>query len=423
MRILYVSQYFPPEMGAPSARVHELSRHWVRHGHDVTILTGFPNHPTGALDPRYQKVFRHLCMSELVDGIDVRRTWLLPRPNRKSMERILNYTSFWASASLRGMFLRKPDVIIGTSPQLLCALAAWWISRRYRVPFVFEVRDLWPESLVAVGAGMERSMMFRTLRRIAGFLYRHADSVVVVTPAFKAELIRNWRLPEAKISVVENGVETELFEQPPTNQVRRDFGLEGRFIVCYVGTLGWAHGLQTILDAAGRARVEMPELTFLLVGAGAEREQLQRTAEARGLSNVVFVDQQPRHRVAAYIYASDAAVVLLKRAEVFRTVLPTKLLEFMACGRPIILGVEGQAQAIVEEARAGICIEPENATALLAAAQRIRASAHFALSCGRNGQEYIRNRYSRASTAERYESLLCGLARAPRVLHSVSATD
>lgn len=403
-------------MGAPSARVHELSRRWLRHGHQVVVLTGFPNHPAGVIHEAYRKAFRRIFSRESVDGIDVRRTWLLPRPNRKARERILNYTSFWLSASVRGMFLPKPDIVIGTSPQLLCALAAWWISRRFRVPFAFEVRDLWPESLIAVGAGTESSMMFRMLRKVASFLYRHADSIVVVTPAFKTELIRKWHLPQEKIAIVENGVETELFERPVTNQVRRELGLEGNFIVCYIGTLGWAQGLQTILHAAEKARAGMPELVFLLVGAGAEREQLQQAAAARALSNVIFIDQQPRQRVAQYIYASDAAAVLLKRTEIFKTVLPTKLLEFMACGRPIILGVEGQAQEILEEARAGICIEPENASALLEAAQRICADEQFAARCGRNGQQYIRSRFSREITAERYETVLSAISGKSREL-------
>ena len=281
MRILYVSQYFSPEMGAPAARVHELARHWVRSGHDVTVLTGFPNHPTGKLDPAYRKSIRKLYLRESVDGIELQRTWLLPRPNRKALERMLNYVSFWLSASLRGMCLRKPDVVIGTSPQLLCALAAWWIARRFRVPFIFEVRDLWPESLIAVGAGTKKSPLYRTLHAIASFLYRSADQVVVVTPAFKTELQRNWNLPEEKISIVENGVELDTFAAPADNRIRREFGLESKFVAAYVGTLGWAHGLRTILDAAELAAAQMPDLVFMLVGTGAERQQLVDSAAQR----------------------------------------------------------------------------------------------------------------------------------------------
>ncbi len=211
MKILYISQYFSPEMGAPAARASELSRHWARMGHDVTVLTGFPNHPTGVVPAEWRSRLRHLRYSEQVDGVHVERTWLWPLPNRKAHERIRNYASFCMSAAMAGLGLAKPDVIIATSPQLLCALAGWWIARWKRVPFVFEVRDLWPESLAAVGAGGEGSLLHRTLGGIAGFLYKHADRIVVVTPAFKEHLTRQWHVPSERISVVENGVETDLF--------------------------------------------------------------------------------------------------------------------------------------------------------------------------------------------------------------------
>src|SRR5271163_134765 len=177
MKILYVSQYFPPEMGAPAARAAELSRHWARSGHEVTVLTGFPNHPTGAVPPEYRRKFRHLIAHEQTGGVSVVRTWLLPFPNRKAHERILNYSSFCASAASTGLFLSRPDVVIATSPQLLVGLSGWWLARCKRVPFVFEVRDLWPESLAAVGVGEENSILHRALARIANFLYRHADHI------------------------------------------------------------------------------------------------------------------------------------------------------------------------------------------------------------------------------------------------------
>src|SRR5262245_33681027 len=198
-------------MGPPAARASELSRHWARVGHDVTVLTGFPNHPTGVVPQEWRSRFHRLRYSENVDGVRVVRTWLWPLPNRKAHERIRNYASFWLSASLRGLNLEKPDVVIGTSPQLLVALAGCWLAQRKHVPFVFEVRDLWPESLTAVGVGEKGSALHRVLGAIAGYLYRHADHIVVVTPAFKDYLIRQGKVSEEKISVVENGVETDLF--------------------------------------------------------------------------------------------------------------------------------------------------------------------------------------------------------------------
>src|SRR6266481_5093180 len=261
MKILYVSQYFPPEMGAPAARAAELSRHWAAAGHEVTVLTGFPNHPTGIVPPEYRNKFRRLVAHEQTDGVNVVRTWLLPFPNRKAHERMLNYSSFCASAASTGLFLSRPDVVIATSPQLLVALSGWWLARWKRVPFVFEVRDLWPESLAAVGAGGEGSALHRTLGAIAGFLYRRSDHIVIVTPAFKDHLIEHWEVPAQKISVVENGVETDLF-RPCLPE--KEPGTEDRFLICYIGTMGMAHGLETLIAAAEQLQRTLPKAMFLL---------------------------------------------------------------------------------------------------------------------------------------------------------------
>src|ERR1700685_2032099 len=251
MKISYISQYFPPEMGAPAARAAELSRHWASLGHEVTVLTGFPNHPTGIVPAEYHRQFRRLVGRERIDGVNVVRTWLLPFPNRKAYERMLNYSSFCISAASTGLFLSRPDVVIATSPQLLVGLSGWWLARCNGVPFVFEVRDLWPESLAAVGVSSHNSPLPRLLAKIAGFLYRRCDRLVVVTSAFKEYLVEHWRVPEEKIFVVENGVETSLFSRlAPNAALRRTLGTEGKFVVSYIGTMGNAHRLETLLEAA-----------------------------------------------------------------------------------------------------------------------------------------------------------------------------
>ena len=252
MKILYISQYFPPEMGAPAARAVELSKHWAAAGHDVTVLTGFPNHPTGVVPSEYRDKFRRLVVREQTDGINVIRSWLLPFPNRKSYERMLNYSSFCVSAATTGLFLSKPDVVIATSPQLLVGLSGWWMAHWKRVPFVFEVRDLWPESLAAVGLGDGKSLLHRSLANIAKFLYRHSDRIVVVTPAFQDYLVQHRRVPREKISVIENGVETQLFAPQTETEIRNELGADGKFVVSYIGTMGMAHGLETILEAAAQ---------------------------------------------------------------------------------------------------------------------------------------------------------------------------
>jgi glycosyltransferase involved in cell wall biosynthesis len=407
VKILYVSQYFPPEMGAPAARASELSRHWAEDGHDVTVLTGFPNHPTGRIPAEYCDEFRQLVTREQIGGVNVVRTWLWPMPNRKAYERILNYTSFCLSSALTGLFASRPDVVIASSPQLLVGLSGWWLAFCKRVPFVFEVRDLWPESLSAVGVGSQESLMHRTLAKIAGFLYRKADRVVVVTPAFREHLIKHWQTPAEKISVIENGVETSLFSpQNSDANLRRELGAEGKFVVSYIGTIGMAHGLESIIEAATRMQQANPAVLFLLLGEGAEKERILTMAKSRRLTNLRFVGQQPRESIPHYIAASDACLVLLKKADIFKTVIPTKMLEFMSCARPVILGVEGHARKIIEEAQAGICIEPENAADLVQAITRLAADPGLRESLGRNGRQYIQRKFSRRNTAVAYLDML-----------------
>lgn len=410
MKILYVSQYFPPEMGAPAARVAELSRHWARMGHDVTVLTGFPNHPTGVVPEEWRSRLHRLHCTDTIDGVKVVRTWLWPLPNRKAHERIRNYASFCVSAAISGLALPKPDVVIATSPQLLCALAGWWLAWWKRVPFVFEVRDLWPESLAAVGAGSEGSLLHRTLGAIAGFLYRRAQRIVVVAPAFTNHLMRYWNVPAARISTVENGVETDVFRlDPAAAEVRKQLHLEDRFLICYIGTMGNAHGLETLIAAAEELQTALPSTMFLLIGEGAEKDRIAKLAAQRGLQNIKFLDQQPRERIPAYVSAADLCLVMLRKSELFKTVIPTKLLEYMACERPVIVAVDGQARQIVETAHAGVFVEPENSKALVKAILDLAGESERRRQMGASGRAYIVNQFSREKTARDYITVLQAL--------------
>lgn len=414
MKILYVSQYFPPEMGAPSARAAELARHWSESGHEVSVLTGFPNHPTGVVPEEWRPRLRRLVYHERVGTVEVYRTWLWPLPNRRSHERMRNYASFCVSAGLRGLTLPRPDVIIATSPQLLVGLAGRWLAFARQIPFVFEVRDLWPESLTAVGVGSEDSLLHHTLSSIAGFLYERSGRVVVVTPAFKERLIQDWHVPAEKILIVENGVETELFAPASIEtrkQLRIALGVDGKFLVSYIGTMGNAHGLEILLAAAEQLQAERANIDFLLLGEGAEKQRIKSLAQSRNLANIHFLDQQPREKIPAYISASDACLVLLKKTDVFKTVIPTKMLEFMSCARPVILGVEGQAKQIVEEAQAGIAIEPENAEQLVGAIQQLVANPELATALGQRGREHILQHFSRGRTAQKYVEVLTNMLR------------
>jgi colanic acid biosynthesis glycosyl transferase WcaI len=407
VNILYVSQYFPPEMGAPAGRVAELSRLWVEQGHEVTVLTGFPNHPTGVVPPQYRHQLRGLTAREIYNGVQVIRTWLLPFPNRKAYERMLNYSSFCVSSALTGMFASQPDVVIASSPQLLVGLSGWWLARCKRVPFVFEVRDLWPESLAAVGVGKASSPLHRLLARIAGFLYHACDRLVVVTPAFKHHLVEHWGIMPEKIHVVEHGVDTNLFRpRIPDPSLKLKLNADGHFVVSYIGTMGLAHGLETVVDTASRLQSTAPDVLFLLIGEGAEKQRLTSLIAERGLTNIRIVGQQPRESIPDYISASDVCLVPLKRSDLFKTVLPTKMLEFMACARPVILGVDGHARTVLENADAGIFVTPEDPQALAEAITRLHADPALRETLGRNGRQNVLRHFSRRQTAALYLDVL-----------------
>lgn len=414
MRILYVSQYFPPEMGAPAVRVHELAREWVRAGHEVTVLTGFPNHPTGEVHPEYRGKLWRGVFRERIDGIDVVRTWLVPLPNRKNWERFLNYGSFCLSASVTGQFLTRPDVVIATSPQLLCGLAGSLIVGR-GTPFVFEVRDLWPESLISLGKSSRQSWLYRTLDGIADRLYTKAAKIVAVSEAIARYIVEKKGISQAKVAVVENGVDEELFRPAlPDPEWRSRLARNGQVVFSYIGTHGNAVHLWTVLEAAKKLQSLVPQVRFALVGEGAERKELEQTAKRERLENVEFYGEQPRSEVPKIVNASDVCMVLLRKDDVFKTVIPSKMLEFMACGRPVLLGVDGQARQILDAANAGMFVEPQNPDALADAVRQMIARRSEWEAWGDRGAEYIRANFSRKRKAHEYLEILRGLVESER---------
>ena len=401
MRILYLSQYFPPEMGAPAARVSELAARWVERGHEVVVLTGFPNNPTGIVPPEYRG---HIRMRESWRGVEVLRTWVYATPNKGVLKRGLQYGSFALSSVALGAFakdVRSCDVVVATSPQFLCALSGWTLARALKVPYVLEVRDLWPQSIVEVGALGPNHPLVGGLRRMERFVYDAADLLVGVTDSF-ARIWREQGVDPDKIRVVKNGVDLELFH-PRENPapVRADLGFTEKFVVSYIGTIGMAHGLGTLLDVAERMRGR-DDVVFAIIGEGAERGHLEADARARGLANVHFLGQQPRTRIPALLAATDLAVVMLRDTPLFETVLPSKLFEIMGCARPLLLAVGGEAKKLVDEARCGWVVPPEDVEAMVAGIEAARTHRFEAKARGRAGRAFVEAHFDRKVLADRY---------------------
>jgi len=403
--ILYVSQYFPPEVNAPANRVFEMARFWVAQNRQVKVLTGFPNHPNGVLPKDYRGKY---YAQELVEGIEVHRSWIYAVPNKGFARRTISFLSFMISAIFCGLTkVGRSDCVIATSPQLFVALAGWIISVFKQVPFVFEVRDVWPEEIVAVGA-LKNRLVIRALERLEMFLYRRADRIVAVAEG-TIEILTGRGVPAEKIVLIPNGVDTEHFDTgPQKNWLREKLNLNGDFLVSYIGTLGMAHKLEVFLEAARILR-ENPKLKFLIVGDGAERENLVRQKEQQELDNVEFLSQQPRDKIAAVYHASDCCLVHLRRAELFTKNIPSKIFEIMACGKPILLGTKGESRRLVSRAGCGVCFEPEDAQELATGIQRLYRETHQRKQLGEAGYRFVRRYYSRADWAAEYLRTIDGL--------------
>ncbi len=412
MRILFLTDNFPPETNAPAARTFEHARVWVAEGHEVTVVTSVPNFPTGRVHEGYRN--RPYAVEEM-SGIRVVRVWTYISANRGSFRRSLDYLSYMLAAIPAGAVQRRPDVVVGTSPQFLTVVAADIVSFLLGTPFVFELRDLWPESIAAVGAAGD-GLAVGLLGRLATRLYRRADRVVAVTESFRTILMGKG-IPSERIAVVRNGVDIDRFVPGALDEsFRREIGAGAEeFVITYAGTVGMAHGLSVVLDAAARSAGE--PIRFALVGEGAEKQRLSIEAARRGLSNVVFLGGVPRERIPGILAASDAVLVHLKDDPLFETVLPSKMFEAMAMAKPILLGVRGESAEILKRTGSGIAFEPEDVAGLLSAARELAADRGLAKSLGQHGREAAEREFRRKTAALKMLSVLeevAGIAAVPR---------
>jgi glycosyltransferase involved in cell wall biosynthesis len=415
MRILFLSHYFPPEVNAPASRTYEHCKAWARTGHEVTVVTCVPNHPRGIV---YEGYRNRLWQREQHNDITLIRVWTFVTANEGVFKRSLNYVSFMLACVLAAPFLPKADIVLTTSPQFFNGLAGYPVSRMKRVPWVLEIRDLWPESIVAVG-GLKPGVLVRMLEWLELFAYRKADHIVPVTDSFERYMIGKG-ISAAKIEVIKNGVDAAVFQpHVGANPLHTELGIEGKFVAAYFGTHGMAHQLETVLEAASLLR-ENPEIMFLMVGGGAERHRLMALRNARGLSNVLMLDQQPKAKMPMLWDLAAVSVVHLKRSPLFRTVIPSKIFESMAMEKPVLLGVEGEAADIIEQAGAGICIEPENAEQLANAVLKLAHDPETVRSMGVRGRVFVIENFDRDRLAMRYQALL---GRVIARLHCSSETS
>jgi colanic acid biosynthesis glycosyl transferase WcaI len=361
MHILFLTDNFPPEGNAPASRTYEHAREWVKLGHDVTVITCAPNFPEGVLFDGYKNKW---YQREVMEGINVVRVKTYITANEGFVKRILDYISFGVMGGIAGLFQTRPDVIVSTSPQFFCACGAWVLSVVRWKPWVFELRDIWPASITAVGA-MEKSTIIRVLEKLEMFLYRRADRIVAVTNSFKTELIERG-IDGDKIDVVINGVDLSKYSPVETKSpaLADQYGLAGKFVVGYIGTHGMAHALDKVLDAAALLQ-DNDDVRFLFAGGGAERASLERLAAERGLSNVVMMPRQPKEAMPAVWSLCDISLISLRDTPLFTKVIPSKIFESMGMGLPMVIACPaGEATDIIAGTSSGVVVQPENPEAL-----------------------------------------------------------
>jgi colanic acid biosynthesis glycosyl transferase WcaI len=388
MNILFLSDNFPPEINAPATRTYEHAVEWVRAGHQVTVITTAPNFPEGKLFDGYRNAWR---TSESMGAIRVIRVKTYITANEGFIKRTLDYLSFMVMGGLAALFHRRPDVVVTTSPQFFCAMAGWVVTRLRRLPWVFELRDLWPASIVAVGA-MKPSRVIRLLERIELQMYRNADAIVSVTHAFKTDLTRRGIDP-AKIHIVLNGADLSRYRPIPKDEALLDqFDLRGKFVVGYLGTHGMAHALDKVADTATILR-DHPSIVFLFAGAGAKRAELEETVRVRKLANVRLIPSQPKALMPRLWSIHDLALIPLRNQELFTTVIPSKIFEAMAMGVPVLMSVpEGEATRLVRATGCGVLVPPEDPQAMADAIVRL----------GQDPDQCVRFRASGLAAASQY---------------------
>jgi glycosyltransferase involved in cell wall biosynthesis len=405
LRVTFLTHYFPPEVGPAQTRLHELAKRLIAAGEAVTVVTGFPNYPAGEIFPGYHgKRF----MEDSYDGIRVLRTWVFATRSRGFMGRLLNYFSFPIFSLLAVRRLGPTDIIYVQSPPLFTGLAALWFSRLKRAPFIFNVSDIWPQSAVELGM-LRNRFAIRLAEMLEHRIYRRATRITVATPGILERLVARG-VPRDKIFLLTNGVDTAAYNvTSPDRELAQRLGLDGHKVFMYAGLHGLAQGLDVILEAA--KLTHNPDVLYVLVGDGADKAALVAKAEAEKIANVRFLPIQPTSSLPALLNLAYATVIPLRRLDLFKAALPSKLFDSMAAGRPIVAPLWGEAAALVEAAACGLVVEPEDARAVQEAVEKLAADPALAHKLGEQGRRYVVEHFNRDDIAKRLIKLLEETAR------------
>lgn len=398
MNILILTHYYPPEVGAPQARLSEMASAWKKKGHQVRVLTCFPNHPTGVIPEAYQG---ERWMEEELNGIKVFRTFVYATPNKGFIKKTISHISFMVSSVIQGWRVAKgQDVILVSSPTFFSVISAWLLSRIFRIPYIFEVRDLWPAIFVELGI-LKNKWIIKLLEAIEYFLYRNAAAVVPVTQSF-ADYIEERGIAKSKLHVITNGVDLDFFlPRVKPAKLISSLRLDGKFIVLYIGAHGISQALSAIIEAAKKAMV-FPDIHFLFIGEGAEKERVMTLAAQYQLSNITFLPQQPKEAVPDYYALMDVGLVPLRNIPLFDTFIPSKMFEMMAMQRPIVASVRGEAADILKRSEAALVLEPEDSVEICNAIVSLYQNRVLYQKLALKGRQFVAENYTREHLATKY---------------------
>jgi colanic acid biosynthesis glycosyl transferase WcaI len=409
MNILYISQYFPPEVGATQTRAYEMAAGLTRAGHRVTMITEVPNHPQGIIDPDFRgKLFNR----SLINNMEVIRVWVLTSARKNFIRRLFFYLSFMLMAVIGGLVIarKKYDVIYATSPPLTVGGAALVLRFLRNLPVVFEIRDVWPDSAIALGE-LKNQYAISLANKLEYSCYNKATKIVVVHREMKVHLIDKG-VKDSKISIITNGSNTTLFRFHfrDRERLRRELNFDGKFVVIYAGIFGIAQNLKIVLQAALKLKQLDTTVQFLLIGDGPERAALIEQIERLALDNILYLPAKPREHIPLYLSAADVAWVPVVNIKLIG-LMPSKMFDALACERPVILGAVGPACRILEEHRAGVVISPEDAAGLAGAIIRLKKDRLLCREMGQRGRKLVVENYSREKQSEQLCRLLESLHR------------
>ncbi|MCD6440463.1 MAG: glycosyltransferase family 4 protein [Candidatus Marinimicrobia bacterium] len=393
MKILFLSHYFPPEVNAPANRTYEHTKRWIKKGHSVTVITNFPNHPGGAIFSGYKNRWLY---REIIDGIEVIRVKTYLTPNRGTIRRTINFIVYFFMSIIASFYVKSVDAIIATSPQFFCGLAGSVIKTIKNKPFLLEIRDLWPDSIIAVNA-VRKNILISILYFLEKRMYFSASRIVTVTKGLSRHIIK-YGFPRGKVFEITNGVDFEHISV--MNEYTNIFKKDNEFIVAYIGTFGLAHNLYKILDCAAMMKDRI-DIQFLLIGDGAERNNILQYRLRNNLENVTILPIQPKERIPYFISRSDIGIVILKDIPLFQGALPSKLFEYLSLKTPVICSLpKGEATELVEHSDCGIAITPDSAQALVDAIMYMYTNPNRKLIMGENGYKLVKNQFNRDKLAD-----------------------